>query len=210
MYEELNHAISILADAKASWVNRRDAAEHLGETAHQALAALDVHQADSDVDVREAVKKAFQRGTSGLSETARTAPGGGFTLDELVGGCEKAGERAVTRHGEAYLVSVKLRENRNQAVHVTALERKDVPKAVRIFTYCGKPSPDALKWALQANLKLVQGALALTGDGDDARLVLVETQPLDDLTPERLKACVKEIAAYGDWIEQRMTGLDDF
>jgi len=210
VYEELNHAISVLADSKASWVNRRDAAEHLGETAHRALTALNAYQSDSDVDVREATKKAFQRGTSGLSETARSTPGGGFTLDELVRGCEKTGERAVTRHGDAYLVSVKLRENRNQAVHVTVLERKDAPKAVRIFTYCGNPSPDALKWALQANLKLARGALALTGDGDDARLVLVETRPLDDLTPERLKACVKEIAGYGDWIEQKMTGLDDF
>lgn len=210
MHEELNHAISILADARASWVNRRDAAEYLGEAARRALVTLDAHRADADVDVRGAAEKGLQRGTSGLSETAKTAPGGGFTLDELVRGCEKAGERAVTRHGEAYLVSVKLRENRNQAVHITVLERKDVPKEVRIFTYCGKPSPDSLKWALQANLKLARGALALTGDGEDARLVLVETQPLGDLTPERLKALVKEIAGYGDWIEQKMTGLDDF
>ena len=75
---------------------------------------------------------------------------------------------------------------------------------------CGKPRADAFEWALRANMKISLGALALTRDGGEERLVLTNCFLARTATPSLIKASVKELAHYGDWIESKLGGLDDF
>ena len=41
-------------------------------------------------------------------------------------------------------------------------------------------------------------------------MVLARTFLASEATPAQVKAAVKEIAYYGDWLELKLTGLDDF
>ena len=59
MIEDLNKNIAALADTRAGWVIRRDAAELLGELAKRSLAALKANLTEHDTDVRSAVEKAL-------------------------------------------------------------------------------------------------------------------------------------------------------
>jgi hypothetical protein len=131
------------------------------------------------------------------------------SFDDLARACAKTGERTVTRHEQGYAIDVQLKEGRHQRVFLTAFERKDGVKLIRVFTYCGKPTPESLQWSLEVNMKLTRGALALCGKDADLRLVLVDCYPAGEATPHAVKTSVKEIAHYGDWIEQKLTGLDE-
>ena len=43
----------------------------------------------------------------------------------------------------------------------------------------------------------------------DKYLVLVDAYPMHEATPGMVKSSVKETAFYGDWIESKMTGMDE-
>jgi len=146
LFNDIESAVAELADARAGWVHRRDAAEALGRAAGQALTALRAHEDDADVDVRAIVQKVLGQASAEL---------------------------------------------------------------IRVFTYCGAESEEALEWALEANMKLSHCALALTHDEDNRRFVLTRCFLAEAARPEQVKAAVKEIAFYGDWIEKKLTGLDE-
>jgi len=202
MFQELERNIAALKDTKTAWITRRDAADFLGEVARKALGALKAFQSDSDTDVRSAVQKALEE--TGMS----TADERGYTLEHLASACAKVNERRVAVHGAGYAVEVRLQGGRHQLVYLLPETRKESEQVVRLITYCGKPSEGAYEWALQANMKFLHGALALEGEGDQVRLVLTDILALDTATPEQVKQSVKELAFYGDWMEQRLTGKD--
>ena len=206
MLEEIGTAGEVLANTKAGWVNRRDAAELLSDAACRALSALHTHHQDPDRDVRDAVQKGLAKA---VAATAGVRPEGGHSLAELARACAKPGEREVSPHGDGYDIEVHLKNDRHQCVHLIPFTRKDRTRLVRIFTHCGKPKADSLSWALQANMKLTHGALALDGEGDNARFVLVNCYLAEAATLAEVKASVKEIASFGDWLEEKLTGLDE-
>jgi hypothetical protein len=209
MFDEISKDAEVLSDSKVGWVNRRDAADHLGEAAKRALTALQSHRQEPDVDVRMAVEKAIQHGAGGLTGVTPAAAKHGYALQDLANACSKPGERSVRAHGEGYEIEVSLKTGRRQKVYLMPHSRKDGVRLVRVYTYCGRPKPESLKWALQTNTKLTHGALALLGDGDEERLVLVDSYLMDEATPETIKRSVKESAFYGDWIESKLTGMDE-
>lgn len=202
MLQELERNIAALKDSSTAWIARRDAADFLGEVARRALTALKAFKTDGDTDVRSAVLKALEE--AGV----RTAEASSYTLDQLAAGCAKVNERRVAVHGTGYVVEVRLANGRHQLVYLLPETRKEGEPVVRLITYCGKPSEEAYEWALQANMKFLHGALALEGEDDKARLVLTEMLALEAATPEQVKRSVKELAFYGDWMEQRLTGMD--
>jgi hypothetical protein len=209
MSDEIAKDAELLSNSKAGWVNRRDAADRLGETAERALAALKSHHGDPDVDVRMAVEKALQRATGGLSGVTPGAAKRSYALQDLASACSKPGQRTVKAHGDGYEIEVLLNGGRRQKVYLMPHSRKDGAKLFRVYTYCGKPKPASLDWALRTNTKLTHGALALLGDADEERLVLVDSYLMDEATPEIIKRSVKETAFYGDWIESKLTGMDE-
>jgi len=206
MYEELRRTIRALDSREAGWVTRRDAAEVLGKVARQALAALDAHRADPDVDVRRAVERALgEVSTPPPSEiTDRT-----YSMRELAEGCAKEGVREVEAHGDGYRVRVRIDATRGQTVYVMPHQRRDGTSLVRVYSWCGTPTPEVLHWAMKSNAKLVHCAFAVeTTDGAE-QIVLVNSFVYGKATPAMLKASVKEVAFYADWLEKKLTGLDE-
>jgi hypothetical protein len=209
VFEDVTKAAETLENAKAAWVNRRDAAEYLLDTAGRALGLLQAHRNDPDVDVRRAVEKALGRLATDLGGVKPIPAGGAYPLEGLARACEKPGQRAVKPHEHGYAIDVLLKTGRHQRVYLAPSTRKDGTKLIRVFTYCGKPTPESVQWALRINTQLTHGALGLACEGADATFVLVRSYLADEATPGAIKASVKEIAAYGDWIEGKLTGLDD-
>lgn len=208
MFEELDRAAASLRDAKAGWVTRRDAVETLGGAALRALESLRRHAREPDVDVRSAVQKALSRATAALEGVQPESEP--YTLDQLVQGLEKEGERSVQRQGDGYVVDVKLKSGRSQQVYVSPCELREGAPLIRILTKCGTPTKDAYGWALRANLKLAHGAIALREEKGEEQFVLLNSFLASETTPLEMRNSVKEIAYYGDWIESKLSsGQDD-
>lgn len=210
MTEKLEKLAQKLHDPDTGWVIRRDAAETLGKIAYFALDALREHADEMDVDVRRAIDQALGEASAALAGVAPLPKLKQYTLEELAKGCAKDGERVVAPHGKGFVVQVTLKSGRHQAVYLNHHKRKDGMELIRIFTECGKPREDALEWALRANMKIAHGALALTKDDGEERLVLTDCYLTHAANPAEIKASVKELAIYGDWIESKLSGLDDF
>ena len=133
-----------------------------------------------------------------------------LTLEDLAKACAKEGVRTVEPDSEGFVVRVALKEGRHQAVHLREFKRADGVKLVQVYTVCGKADEASYAWALRANMKLIQGAVALAKQGDDERFVLTMTFLAGEVTKPEIKAAIKEAAYYGDWIEQKVTGQDEF
>lgn len=199
-----------LADRDAGWVTRRDAAEALGQRASQAVEVLRRFEDDSDRDVRSAVLGCLgwvRSAVEGIRPVARDKT---YSLAELANSLDKKGSREVSRHGDGFKVHVSLKNERRQEVFITPVDRSDGESLVRVYTHCGKPTPDSHMWALRNNMMLAQCALAITEHEGEDMFVLVAGLITDHISPLELKAAVKEIAFFGDWIEEKLTGLDEF
>ena len=209
-FDDVDDAIEALEDIDASPEARAHAAQSLGDMLVRAGEVLHSHARETENLVREAVEKSLARadeelhgGTSGI-ETR------GFSLDELVWSVEKRGRRTITPTDTGYEILVNLGKDREQTVYVYPFERVDGLRFVRVHSYCGPASKKAHLWALRNNMKLTSCALAI--EEKDGEPVMVVTNALleDSVTPGGLKTIVKEIAFYGDWVEQRIASRDEF
>ena len=124
--------------------------------------------------------------------------------------CEKAGRRTVKMHENGFAVTVELKEGRVQTVYVTPIKRKDGIRLLRVYSYCGEPSPDVVQWVMGSNAKLIYCAFAVKQVDGQERLMLSGNLDRSEATPRMVKAAVKEIAFYSDWLEQKTTGADVF
>ena len=211
MLEEIDQASAELRNTSAGWVTRRDAAELLGKAATMSLNTLHDHRDEMDVDVRRSVDKALSEASAALQGVEPAPPPARkYSLQELAHACARPGAREVEPHGDGFAVVVQMKDGRTQKVYLQTYERKDHIEIVRVFTYCGVYSDDVAKWALRANLKLIQGSLGISEDEGVERFVLITCFHADMVTPREMKTAVKEIAIYGDWVENRLSGQDDF
>lgn len=209
MSDELEKAIATLGNRDAGWVTRRDAAEFLGRSGAKAVEALHAHSKDADVDVQRTVKEALGWASAGLEGIEPAAAAHEYGLEELVRGLEKKGKRSVAPHGDGFEVRVELPKGRSQKVYIGPTKRRDGADLIRVFTRCGKPAEDTLHWALRTNMSMAQCALALIDEDGEEEFVLVNCFLTGEVTPRELKSAVNEIAFYGDWVEQRLTGVDE-
>ncbi len=214
MFEDIDSAANNLRDTKAGWVTRRDAVETLSKAAERVLGTLKEFSEEMDVDVRRAVDEALGKAAAileGVTPNPGPAPAKEPpTLEELVRSCEKPNERTVEAHGDGYVIRVKLKNGRNQVVKVRPVAREDGVNLYQVYTVCGRPEEKAYGWALHANMKMAQGALALASDGDEERFVLTNCFLVNEVSPKELKLAVKEIAYFGDWIESKLSARDEF
>lgn len=209
MFKKLDAVARVLGDVGAGWVNRRDAAETLGKLSGRAIEALKANAGDGDRDVNDEVKRALGGVTAALQGIEPVPRSRAYTLEELVNGLEKRGSRAVSTHGDGYQIRVELREDRSQVLYIEPYDRADGVKCVRVFTHCGPASDGSIRWALRNNMSMVQCAVATIEKEDELHLIIVNSFLDGHITPGEMKACVKEIAYYGDWMEQKLTGLDE-
>ena len=208
--EALQQWAEKLADTNANWTERRDAAETLGQLAQAALKALHEHSSDEDEEVHNAVLRALEEvevyahGDSTRSESAE------YTLDELMQTVDEPGVYSATRKENRYVVNCALPNNRRQVVHVEPHTRKDGTELIRVYTVCGPARADAYRWALRANRNLPLGALALAKYEGTEHFILLNCYLTSTVTPADVRSSVGELSRYGDWIEQKITGMDDF
>ncbi len=210
MYEEIADTAKTLADTNAGWVDRRDSAQKLGEIAAKALDALRAFGDELDVDVHRAVDDALANASAALAGVAPVRQSEHFTLEELARSCERDDNRVVAPHEDGFVVQVDLKSGRHQAVYIMPHTLRDGAELVRVFTKCGPPAEQSLEWALRANMKLTQGALAIDKNDGEKEFVLINCFLASELTPAELKDAVKRIAFYGDWVETKLSDLDEF
>ncbi len=210
-YEAIDAAVDELADTSGIWVHRRDGAEYLGRAAAKALKALHDFRNEKDTDVRVAVDEALGIARAGLEGIAPVPESKKkYTLEELVQACQKPGKRRVKKAGAAFAVEVVLKNGRKQTVTLSASRRNDGVELIHVFTPCGPVTDDARVWALKTNAKMTQGALAVQDHEGEEKLVLMNCYYLEECSPREILLGLKEIAFYGDWIEEKLTGLDVF
>lgn len=204
MYEHLEEAIAELHNDKSGWVTRRDAADALGNFARRSIRALEDHREDADVDVKDAVEKAIRQ-----IALPDTTPKKDYSFADLVESCHRPPRREVKVEGECARIRLQIDKERWQSVYVETYTRKDKEQLVRVYTVVGEPSEEVIRWGLKNNGKLVHCALAQEKHEGEARLILINNFERATATPEAIKAAVKEMALYGDWIEKKISGLDE-
>lgn len=208
--EELEQAAQQLSDPDAGWVYRRDAAQLLGNLAARALVALHDNRDEPDTDVRRSVDKALAQCSAALQGIAPDPRAHAYTLAELARSCARQGHREVEPDGDGFAVTVSLDGGRRQRVKLDRIRREGRPETVRIQTVCGPYAPQTAEWALRANLQLTLGAVGVADIDGEARFVITHNFLMDGATPPEVKASVKEIAIYGDWLERKLSGSDTF
>ncbi len=210
MYEEIAQTAKILADADSGWVDRRDSAQKLGDIAAKALDALRQFGDELDVDVRRAVDEALGNASAALAGVEPVRQSKHYTLEELARSCEREDNRVVAPHEDGFVVQVDLKSGRHQAVFIMPHTLRDGGELIRVFTKCGAPTDQSLEWALRANMKLSQGALAIDKKDGEKEFVLINCFLASETTPLEIKDAVKRIAFYGDWVETKLSDLDEF
>jgi len=137
-------------------------------------------------------------------EAARAAP----TPPWVQGLAEELGAH-VTPRRDAYVLTLPVGGGRLQRVRLSV---DDHPRGLTISTECGPVRPEQYGWALETNLLLSPGRLALrreTKEGRHDELVLLATVPLDEALPRVTAELVRRLAEQGDAFEQRLTGGDE-
>ncbi len=205
MLDELDKAIEALDNPDAGWVNRRDAAELLGQAGARAVAALEKHREEPDLDVRKSIDESRRQVAAGTTEAFKA-----YGLEELVRALEQPGRRDVTKQGDGFQIDLAIKKGRKQKVMVTPSTRNDGHPIIRIYTRCAKPTEAKLDRMLRLNMSLAQCSVALSGPEDNEMLVMVNCFLADQITPEMLRSSVKEVAYYADWLEEKLTGADEF
>lgn len=200
--------IEVLNNYDAGWVARRDAAENLGKTAHRIIAELLGHQQDQDMDVQMEAVRTLE--PLHVLLATRGKPRRQYTLRDLALACEKAGHRTVDTYKTGFVVTVKLESGRTHRVYIMPHKLRQGRSIIRLFTLCGEATPEKFAWTLKANTKLTHGAFALLKFNDDDHLAIVNNIVKEEATPEMIKRGVKEMAFYGDWLEEKITQMDTF
>ncbi len=209
MMTQLEQLVRTLEDRESGWVVRRDAAELLGKVAQHAISALISQRNDTDMDVQLQVERSLE----GLYALALpgSAHKGEFTLRDLAIACDRRPARVVEPHQDGYLVTVRLDAARSQRVHIMPYETRDGRRIIRVYTACGPATSEAMAWVLRSNGKLTHGAFAiLQAKEGPEQIVLLNNLMRQDATPEAVKMSVKQIAYFGDQLEQRLNQLEEF
>ncbi len=203
----IKELIKTLDDPARGWVARRDAAEALGKMALEAVTALSSHRKDKDMDVLVAVESCLETLQALIQQ--REKPRKYYSLRELAMACAKKGVREVEEYETGYSSIVTLSNGRSQRLYIMRYKSKDGRDMVRLITLCGKSNKDYEHWALKLNRKFSDGAFALQKWNGTEYLALVNNIMRKEATPELVKRCVKAMAEYGDWIEEKMEGTDE-
>jgi hypothetical protein len=206
MAKSIQELIQELNDKTAGWATRRDAVETLGKYAHRLVTELLNHQQEEDMDVQMEVERSLQPLHVLLETPGKTQKQ--YTLRELALACERHGHRTVDTYKTGFVVTVKLEEGRSHRVYIMPNKSTESKKTIRLFTLCGETSPEMISWALKANAKLTHGAFAVLKFNDEEQLVIINNILKEDATPALIKRGVKEMAFYGDWLEEKLSDRD--
>jgi hypothetical protein len=204
----IQELLQVLNNRESGWVARRDAAENIGKIAHRLVGALVEHQQDTDMDVQMEIERQVAPLHVVLNTRGKSRKN--FTLRDLAFACEKHGQRTVETYKTGFVITVKLNEGRSHRVYVMPHKLSEGNDIIRLFTLCGETSPEKFAWALRANTKLSHGAFSLLTFNKQEYLVIMKNLLKEEATPEIVKRGVKEMAYYGDWLEDKISAMDSF
>jgi hypothetical protein len=132
------------------------------------------------------------------------------SLATLVRAIERPGRREAEADGDAFVMTVHLRDGRKQILRLEPAESKSGTPIYRISTRCAPASEKSYAWALQSNMALSHCAIGIATEDGDEFFEMVACLRADSATPEELKSAVKEVAFYGDWMEDQLTKQDQY
>lgn len=204
MSNDIRRAIKSLNDPDTGWVNRRDAVELLAAAVRDSLGALHAHKNDSDTDVQKSVAQALN--AIGIDAPALSSDA--TSLKKLAEALASKGHREVSETDSGFEVVVNTKNGRSQTVSIEATTSNTKQDVIRVTTICGPASESSYEWALTNNNKMSHCSLALDERDGETWLVLVNNHLAEAITFEELKLTVKEVAFYGDWVEDKLTGED--
>lgn len=206
MGKSIQELIQELNDKTSGWATRRDAAENLGKYAHRLVTELLNHQQEEDMDVQMEVERSLEPLRVLLETPGKTQKQ--YTLRELALACERHGHRTVDTYKTGFVVTVKLEEGRSQRIYIMPNKSTESKKIIRLFTLCGEASPEMLSWALKANAKLTHAAFSILAFDEGEQLAIINNILKENATPAIIKRGVKEMAFYGDWLEEKLSNGD--
>jgi hypothetical protein len=225
----INELISTLKQGQM-WTERRDVADCLANTCKHIVAALeDVIKSEKDVDVRVACEQALNAVREHLqlipvqveapapaptpepapTQVTPTAAEQPVSLGEIVRSDIEGAGVTVTETEDGYEIVTRLESGRFQKVFL--VQSRDETKGlelIHIFTVCGPANSRVFKWALEANSKLMHGALAIRTLGGKEMLVITDTYQAATVRREQVRDAVFAIAETGDVVEKGMTRVD--
>jgi hypothetical protein len=209
MADELDRAIATLGDASKTWIARRDAADWLGKVAGRALDGLTTNRTkDGDRDVLDAVNRALAEARENLGGVPGKS--GALTVESLVKSVERPGSRDVKQTDDGFEITMALPEGRSQKLNVTKGKSQADEESVHVSTRCGPAAEKAFRWALRTNAGFTRCGIALVEENGKEWFDLVNVIPLESVTIDEFKACIKEMAFYGDWAETKLSQVDIF
>jgi hypothetical protein len=129
-----------------------------------------------------------------------------MTLNELVDSVSKLRGWKTVNDQDGVTLSIPQAGNRNQMVAVSQFKDEGQPM-LRFITRIGKTDqlePGRLRAALQLNLRLPHGCLAVDG----TQLVMTETRPLKTSTPETTGDALEFLARQADQYEKLIYKTD--
>lgn len=209
MKKALSRTLDTLADKDIGWVNRRDAAMDLGTVGVEAVRTLKAYTEDTDRDVQRSIKQS-------LGDIAKAVQGfdpidlseGLPSLKRLVEALERKGARDITNADTPYEITVATKDGRSQKVHIEATKSNTDRGIIRVSTRCGEATEETHVWALTNNAHMSHCALAIESIDGESALVLVNNLLADTVSFQELKLTVKEVAFYGDWVEEKLSKED--
>jgi hypothetical protein len=197
-----------LSNQDAGWVIRRDAAEKLSQIAEESIMLLKSHRDDSDRDVQKEVSDALLRIKSLAENTEASEINHKPSLEKLVKALKKPGSRDVNAVSDGFDITVSLNDGRTQTVNVSPGKSQSGNDLVHVTSICGEAIEKVHAWALKSNVQFSHCALATKTIDSKSMLVMVKSFLAEEVSFRQLKASVKEIAYYGDWVESKLDKED--
>ena len=115
----------------------------------------------------------------------------------------------VTPRRSGFIFTLPVGDNRMQRVRLSINPDRD---SLCISTECGPLHPARYAWALEQNLHLDHGRLALRRESKAGRrdeLALLANVPLGEAFPSQTAKLIRRLAEQGDQLEQELTGGKD-
>ncbi|MHC4600545.1 MAG: HEAT repeat domain-containing protein [Planctomycetota bacterium] len=198
---------------------RREAARTLASIGDErALDALRKAGKDADARVAKAAREAVKTVESRTAPPPPPKPAASDAGDDrppdrtaLLRAALQGVDGSIAERKYGFKITVELVDGRKQYVRVvTDRSDPDGDPLLLFFTLCCEADPERYAWALKANARLPLGALAIREVGGREQLILMETFLEDHASVDEIRKAVLTLAEKGDYIENRITGKDNF
>ena len=120
-------------------------------------------------------------------------------------------QHELTRQGERFSILMPLSQGRSQTVHVELTTDTETQEhVIRIFSVCGKATPDHYERALLLNADVSHGSLAIQQLGDAPHFVMTNVYPRNTCDPAEVRRSVLDIAKHSDALEHLLADEDEY